>query len=75
MGRSSAETMLTRKIKSVFDKLISRQAKFKKTVLPHEKYLYPGYKVFFKPYKNNMTFWEVVTIKQRNGELVYIVKG
>ena len=61
--------MFARKIKSVFDKLIPRQAKFKKTVSPHKKHFYPGDKVLFKAYKNNMTFWEVGTIKQRIGEL------
>ena len=63
------------KSKSVFDKLISRQAKFKKNVSPHKKHFYPGDKVLFKAYKNNITFWEVGTIKQRIGELVYIVQG
>ena len=38
MGRSPAETMFTRKIRSVFDKLIPRQARFKKTIiLPKKK--------------------------------------
>ena len=56
--------MFARKVKSVFDKLIPRKAKFKKTVSPHKKHFYPGDKVLFKTYKNNMTFWEVGTIKQ-----------
>ena len=75
MGRLPAETMFARKVKSVSDRLIPRQAKFKKTVLPHKKYFYPGDKVLFKAYKNNITFWEVCTIKQRIDELVYIVQG
>ena len=75
MGRSPAETMFARKIKSVFDRLIPRQAKFKKTVSPHKKCFYPGDKIFFKAFKNNMTFRWVGTIKQRIGELVYIVQG
>ena len=75
MGHSPAETMLPRKIKSVFDKLILRQAKFKKTDTSHKKHIYPGDKVLFKAYKNNMTFWKVGTIKQRIGELVYIAQG
>ena len=66
--------MFTRKIKSVFDKLIPRQAKFKKTVSPHKKYFYSGDEVLINAYKNNITFWEVGTIKQRIGELVYIVQ-
>ena len=66
--------MFARKVKSVFDKLIPRQAKFKKTVSPQKKHFYPGDKVLLKTYKN-ITFWEVGTIKQRIGELVYIVQG
>ena len=69
-----SETMFARNIKSVFDKLIPWQAKFKKTVSPHKKHFYPGDKVLFKVYKN-MTFWKVRTIKQRIVELVYIVQG
>ena len=67
--------MLARKVKSVFDKLIPRRAKFKKTVSPDKKHFFPGDKVIFKTYKNNMAFWEVGTIKQRIGELVYIFQG
>ena len=67
--------MSARKVKFVLDKLIPRQAKFKKTVSPHKNYFYPGNKVLFKTYKNNMAFWEVGTIKQRIGELVHNVQG
>ena len=66
--------MFARKVKSVFDKLIPREAKFQKTVSPHKKHFYPGDKVLFKAYKNR-TFWGVGTIKQRIGELVYIIQG
>ena len=67
--------MFARKFKSVFDKLIPWQAKFKKNVSPHKKPFYPGDNVLFKAYKSNITFWEVGTIKQGIGELVYIVQG
>ena len=67
--------MFARKIKSVFDKLIPLKVKFKKTFSPHKKHFFPGDKVIFKAYKNNMTFWEVGTIKQRIGKLVNIVQG
>ena len=66
--------MSARKVKSVLNKLIPRQAKFKKTILHHKKHFYPGDKILFKAYKN-MTFWEVGTIRQKIGELVYIVQG
>ena len=53
MGRSLAETMFARKIRSVFDKVIPRQARFKKTVtLPKKRYAC-GEEVLFKVYKNN----------------------
>ena len=55
------------------DKHIPQQAKFKKIISPHKKHFFPGDKVLFKAYKNNITIWEVSTIKQRIGELVYIV--
>ena len=70
MGCSPAETMFARKVKSLFDKLIPGQAKFRKTVSPHKKHFYSGDKVLFKAYKNNITFWEVGIIKQRICELV-----
>ena len=75
LGSKKGLPVYTAKIKSVFDKLIPRQAKFKKTDSPHKKHFYSGDKVLFKAYKNNMTFWEVGTIKQKIGELVYIVQG
>ena len=75
MGRSPAEKMFARKVKSVIDKLIPRQAKFKKTVSLNKKHFYPDDKVVFKAYKNTMTFWEVGTIKQTIGERVYIIQG
>ena len=75
MGRSPAETMFARKINSVFDELISRQANFKKTVSLRKKHFFLGDKVLFKAYKNNITFWKVDTIKRRIGEQFYIVQG
>ena len=37
--------------------------------------IFPSDKVLFKAHKNNITFWEVGTIKQRIGGLFYIVQG
>ena len=54
-GPSHAETMFARKIKSVFDRLIPWQAKFKKTVSPYKKYFYPGDKVLVKAKNKNKT--------------------
>ena len=65
MGRSPTETLFSWKIRSVFDKLIPRQARFKKIVtLPKKRYAC-GEKVLFKLYKNNITFWEVETKSER----------
>ena len=50
MGRSPIETMFTRKVKSFFDRLFLRQAKFKKNVSLHKKYFYPGDKDLFKAF-------------------------
>ena len=75
MGRSPAETLFARKVKSVFDKLIPRQANFNNTVSLRKKYFYHGDKILFKAYKNNITFWEVGIIKQSIDELVYIIQG
>ena len=59
--------------KSSLSSINSFKWSFKKTVLPQKKHFYSGDKVLFKAYKN-MSFWEVGTIKQRIGELVYIVQ-
>ena len=59
----------------MIDKLIPRQARFKKTVTLLKKRYACGEKVLFNIYKNNMTFWEVGTVKQRVWELVYIIQG
>ena len=67
--------MFARKVKSIFDKFIPLQAMFKKIVSYYKKHFYPCDKDLFKAYKKNMTFWEVDTIKQWMGELVYIVQG
>ena len=75
MERSPAEIMFARKIRSVFDKLIPRQARFTKTSSFLKKRCACGKKVLFEVYKNDLTFWEVVTVKQRMGELVYIIQG
>ena len=48
MGRSPKETMFARKIRSVFDKLIPKQARFKKTVTLPKKCYACGEKVLFK---------------------------
>ena len=71
MGRSPAETMFARKIRSVFDKLIPRQARFKKTLtLPKKRYACSE-KVLLKIYKNDMTFWEMSTVKQSGRTSLY----
>ena len=52
----------------------SEASKMKKIILPKKKRYACGEKVWFKVYKNNITFSEVGTVKQRVGELVYIIQ-
>ena len=48
---SPAETMFARKIKFVFDKLLPKQNKLRKTTLAHKKRFNPGGKIYFKNIK------------------------
>ena len=69
-----AEVMFTRKIRPVFDKLLPKQVKPAKTTVPKKKYM-PGEKIFFRMHKDNKTFWEQGTIKNRIGHMVYMVEN
>ena len=71
---SPVEVMFARKIRSVFDKLWPKQVKPTKTTIPKKKYM-PGEKIFFQMYKDNKTFWEQGTIKNRIGRMVYMAEG
>ena len=55
---SPAETMFARKIRSVFDKLLPKQNKLRKTTLSPEKRSNPGEKIYFKKYQNNTSCWK-----------------
>ena len=72
---SPAETMFVRKIRSVFDKVLPKQNKLRKTTLAPKKRFNPGEKVYFKKYQNNTSCWERGIIKKRIGDMVYIVEG
>ena len=71
---SPAKVIFTRKIQSVFDKLLPKQVKPAKTTVPKKKYML-GEKIFFQMHKDNKTFWEQGTIKNRIGCMVYMVEG
>ena len=72
---SPAETMFARKIRSVFDKLLPKQNKLRKTTLAPKKWFNPREKNYFKKYQNNTSCWERGIIKKRIGDMVYIVEG
>ena len=72
---SPSETMFARKISSVFDKLLLKQNKLRKTTLKPKKRFNPGEKNYFKIYQNNTSCWERGIIKNRIGDRVYIVEG
>lgn len=72
---SPAEIMFARKVRSVFDKLLTKQTKQGPTsIVPRKKYS-PREKVFFKMFKNNTSFWEPGTIEKRIRNMVYIIQG
>ena len=50
MGRSPAETMFARKIRSVFDRLIPRQDRFKKIVTLSKKNVTPVAKKYYSKF-------------------------
>ena len=72
---SPVETMFTRKVRSVFDKLLPKQTRPQVTTCIPGKRFIPGERVFFKSYKNNTSFWDVGTISKRVSDMVYIVQG
>ena len=63
---SRAETMFARKIRSVFDKLLPKQNKLRKTTLAPKKRFNPGERIYFKKYQNYMSCWERGIIKKKN---------
>ena len=67
--------MFGRKIRSVFDKLIPKQNEFARSRPPTKKKYAPGEKVYFKAYKNNLSFWEVVVIEKKVGLSIYQIQG
>ena len=60
---SPAEMMLARKIRSVFNKLLPKQNKLRKTTLAPKRRFNPGEKNYFKKYQNNTSCWKRGIIK------------
>ena len=62
-------------VKSVFEKLLPRQtAQNRTSIVPLKKYNL-GDKVYFKHFKNNVSFWELGKIIKRIGNVIYIIQG
>ena len=64
----------TRRIRSVFDKLIPSKKSHIPAILVHRRKFNKYDKVFYKNYKNNTTTWEPVIIKERIGNMIYTVQ-
>ena len=63
---SPDETIFARKIRSVFDQLLPKENKLRKTTLAPNKTFNPGEKNYFKKYQNNTSCWERGIIKKKN---------
>ena len=74
-ARSPAEAMFSRKISSVFEKLLPKQTLQNRTATVPLKRFNLGDKVYFKHFRNNVSFWELGTITQRIGNVTYIIQG
>ena len=60
---------------AVFDRLLPKQNKQRKTTLVPKKWFKPGEEIYFKKYQNNTSCWEREIVKKRIGDMVYIVEG
>ena len=74
-ARFPSEAMFSRKIRSVFEKLLPKQTLQNRTSTVPLKRFNLGDKVYFKHFRNNISFWELGTITQRIGNVTYIIQG
>ena len=74
-AQSPAKAMSGRKIRSVFEKLLPKQTLLNRTSTVPLKQFNLGDKVYFKHFRNNVSFWELGTITQRIGNVTYIIQG
>ena len=74
-ARSPAEATFARKIRLVFEKLLPKQTLQNRTSTVPLKRFNLGDKVYFKHFRNNVSFWELGTITQRIGNVTYIIQG
>ena len=66
--------MFTRRIRSIFDKLIPSKKSHTLAILVPRRKFDKNDKVFYKNYKNNTTTWEPGIIKERIGNMIYTVQ-
>ena len=75
-GLSLAELMFTRKIRSVFDRILPSTTK---TTATREnlstRFYKPGDKILFLNYRTGKSFWEEGIIMKRIGHMLYSVNG
>ena len=74
-GLLPVELMFTKKIRLVFDKLITtKNKKFKENNADITKFFKASKKIYFKEYKNGKVGWKGDIIEKQIGRLVYIIK-
>ena len=74
-ARSPAEAMFGREIRAVFKKLPPKRTLRNRTSTVPLKRSNLGDKVYFKHFRNNVSFRELGMITQRIGNFTYIIKG
>ena len=75
-GSSPAELMFTRKIRSVFDRILPSTTKTTATRENLSTWFYkPGEKILFLNYRSGKSFWEEGIIMKRIGHMIYSVRS
>ena len=67
--------MFGQKIRSVFEKLLLKQTLQNRTSTVLLKRFNLGDKVYFKHFRNNVSFWELGMITQRISNVTYIIQS
>ena len=73
-GKAPAELIFTRKIHSVFNKLIPSKNKLKESKNTLKKFYRPGEKIYFLNYHLGKAIWIESIIKKRIGKMMFVIK-